>query len=227
MKHLTVIVASLALAACGLSCSTKVTSSTTHTPDAAPVPSAPATTPAASSTAAASTAKPKADAPATPAAPAAAAGAGLTFTPPSDWVVEQPTSKMRVAQYKLPKFASDAEDAELVIYHFGAVGGGSVEANLERWCGQFAQPDGRKSSEVLTRSERKVNGMDVTEAKLTGTYVAETSPGSNERVNKPGFEMIAAIIKSSNGDYYAKLVGPSATVEHHSAAFTDFISRVK
>ena len=57
--------------------------------------------------------------------------------------------------------------------------------------------------------------------------MAETAPGSGERVNKPGFRMRAAILESDHGAYYVKLVGPAATVEQHGKAFGDFIGRVR
>jgi len=167
--------------------------------------------------------QPAAAATATPARPS---GSPLVFEPPKDWAAESPTSTMRKAQYRLPRAAADAEDAECVVYFFGEMGGGGVEANIERWCTQFQQPDGRESKEVLARSERKVAGLSVHEAELSGTYVAETAPGSGVRVNKPGFRMLAAILESDHGAYYVKLVGPASTVDKHASAFRDFISRV-
>ena len=166
-------------------------------------------------------------APATSPAPARAPGAPLVFDPPSDWTVETPTSSMRKAQYRLPRTAGDPEDAECVVYFFGDMGGGGVEANVERWCAQFEQPDGRPSKDVLARSEREVAGMPVHEFRLSGTYVAETAPGSGVRVNKPASAMLAAIVESDHGLYYVKLVGPEATVEKHAAGFRDFIGRVR
>lgn len=212
MKHVHLALVALAFAACG------VEGSQTIPPSAPP---APASTPA---PATASTQAPKPDAP----APATRTpGAALTFTPAPGWVVETPSSKMRVAQYKLPKAAGDSEDAELVVYNFGATGGGGVEANLARWATQFAQPDGSDSAAALQRSQRVVNGLDVTEVRLSGTYVAETFPGSGERVNKANHALLAAIFDNGDNDYYVKLTGPAATVEQHAAAFRDFISRVE
>jgi len=154
-------------------------------------------------------------------------GSPLVFEPAPDWIVESPTSSMRRAQYRLPRAEGDAEDAECVVYYFGAQGGGGLEANIERWCSQFEQVDGRDSNDVLVRSERTVGEMPVHEVRLSGTYVAETAPGSGVRVNKPDFRMIAVILESDHGAYYVKLVGPQATVQAHTPAFLDFISRVQ
>jgi hypothetical protein len=203
----------LLLCACGVSGSKEIVP-----PTAKPAaPAAPATAPA--------TAPAHGAAPA--AAPASKEARSLVFEPPADWKVETPTSGMRKAQYKLPHVAGDSEDAECVVYFFGEMGGGGVDANVERWCSQFQQPDGSDSKSALVRNERKVGAMPVHEVELSGTYVAETAPGSGERVNKPGFRMLAAILESDHGAYYVKLVGPAATVEQQSTAFRDFIGRVR
>jgi hypothetical protein len=173
-----------------------------------------------------STAPPVAAPPGSVAAPAAAAGAGLAFTAQEGWVVEKPTSAMRKAQYRLPHSESDTEDASLVVYFFGGQGG-DLQSNLDRWCGQFQQPDGKPSSDVLKKSSRTVNGMNVHEADLSGTYVAETAPGSGEHVRKEGWRMLAAILEAKDGPYYAKLVGPSATVGKWEESFRAFVNAAK
>ena len=151
-------------------------------------------------------------------------GNPLTFTPREGWVVETPSSSMRVAQYRIP---GEAGAAELAVFYFGPEQGGSLEANLERWAGQFEQPDGGDSLARAVLGERRVLGMPVHEVSLSGTYVAETSPGSGERVREVGWRLLAAILESDHGAYYAKLVGPEATVAAHEGAFRAFISEVR
>lgn len=167
------------------------------------------------------------ESPAVASAPARVAGAPLVFTTPVGWTAEAPTSSMRKTQYRLARVAGDGEDGECVVYYFGEGGGGGVEPNLERWCGQFEQPDGSDSRAALVRSERSVGGMAVHEVELSGTYVAETSPGSGVRVNKPGFALRGAIVESDHGAYFVKLVGPAATVAQHAGAFRELISGVR
>lgn len=151
------------------------------------------------------------------------AGAPLAFVTPEGWVAETAASTMRKAQYRVPRSEGDAEDGECVVYYFGPGGGGGVEANVERWCSQFEQPDGRESRAVLVRAERQVAGMAVHEVELSGTYVAETAPGSGVRVNKPEFAMRGAIVGSDHGAYYVKLVGPAATVSKQAEAFRKLV----
>ena len=47
---------------------------------------------------------------------------------------------------------------------------------------------------------------------VSGTYVAEVTPGSAERFNKPGFRQLAAVVETPDGPHFVKVVGPAATV---------------
>jgi hypothetical protein len=205
------------------------TASCSHEPTAPP--SASASSGSGATPVMSSGANPAATPAAAPAAGAPASGApgaasGLAFAAQPGWVVEKPTSAMRKAQFRLPHVEKDAEDASLVVYFFSGQGG-DLQANLDRWCGQFQQPDGKSSSDVLKSSTRTVNGMNVHEADLSGTYVAETAPGSGEHVRKEGWRMLAAILEAKDGPYYAKLVGPSATVAKWEESFRSFVNAAK
>ena len=103
--------------------------------------------------------------------PVAPPTAGLAFTAQEGWVTEKATSPMRKAQYKLPHAEKDTEDASLVVYYFAGQGG-DFQANVDRWCSQFEQPDGKTSADALKSATRTVNGMTVHDVDLSGTYVA-------------------------------------------------------
>jgi hypothetical protein len=59
---------------------------------------------------------------------------------------------------------------------------------------------------------------------LTGSYVAETTPGSGIRVNKPDSRLLAAIVETDAGPYYFKLIGPNPTIEHWEAGFESMLA---
>jgi hypothetical protein len=147
----------------------------------------------------------------------------LRFKAPAEWVVEKPSSSMRLAQYKLPKAQGDSEDASLVVYFFGENQGGSVQANLERWISQFQQPDGSSSSSKAKLETITVNQLKMSTIDLAGTYVAETAPGSGVRHNNPDYRLRAAVIETSKGAHYVKLVGPSKTVSRWEKAFNAYL----
>jgi hypothetical protein len=143
----------------------------------------------------------------------------LKFTVPAGWVEEERTSSMRVAQYRLPKAATDTEDASLVLYYFGQGQGGSASANVERWVGQMKQAEGSSPKQ----ESLEVNGLKVTTVDVAGTYVAETAPGSGTFNNKPGYRLRAAVVETPNGSYYVKLVGPEKTVTQWNESFLNYL----
>lgn len=150
----------------------------------------------------------------------------LTFTPSPAWQPKSVTSMMRVGEFLLPRVPGDAEDASLVLYFFGGTGG-SVQANLDRWLGQLTQPDGRQTKDVAKTSSRLINGLSVTLFDATGTYVAEVTPGSTERFNKPGFRMRAVVVQTPGGPYFIKLVGPAPTVTRWDKEFEQFLQSLQ
>jgi hypothetical protein len=154
---------------------------------------------------------------------AASQQTALKFKVPAGWVEEERTSSMRVAQYRLPKSDGDTEDALLVLYYFGQGQGGSTAANMERWVGQMKQEDGSASKDKAKEENFEANGLKVTTVDLSGTYVAETAPGSGTLLNKPGYRLRAAVVETPKGSYFVKLVGPAKTVSHWNDSFLSYL----
>jgi hypothetical protein len=151
----------------------------------------------------------------------------LKFTVPAGWVEEERTSSMRIAQYKLPRVAPDTEDASLVLYYFGQGQGGSAAANVERWISQMKQQDGSASKDKAKEESMEANGLKVTTVDVSGTYIAETTPGSGEFLNKPGYRLRAAVVETPKGPYFLKLVGPEKTVAHWNESFLGYLRSIE
>src|SRR4029078_6868332 len=146
----------------------------------------------------------------------------LKFTVPAGWVEEERTSSMRIAQYRLPKAVGDTEDASLVLYYFGQGQGGSTAANVERWVGQMKQTDGNAVKDAK-QEQFETNGLKVTTVDVSGTYVAETAPGSGTFHNNAGYRLRAAVVETPNGSYFVKLVGPEKTVAQWNESFLSYL----
>lgn len=149
----------------------------------------------------------------------------VTFKPPKDWVIETPASSMRKAQFKLPRAEGDGADGELAIFYFGPQSG-SVEANIERWCSQFEQPDGSSSEKAAKREKAKAGSIEVTFLDLSGTMKGSQMPGS-DGPTFTNYRMLAAIAEAPSGPWYAKATGPAKTIEKLAAAFKEFALSVK
>ncbi len=149
--------------------------------------------------------------------------AGLTWDIPENWQVES-QRPMRVATYSVPAAGGDAEMGEVAIFYFGPGEGGSIEANVERWFGQFDQPDGRPTREVAERESQQINNIPVTIVRTTGTYTAAAGPMAPRQDIRPGYKLIGAIAEGPEGAVFFKFTGPVTTVQE---AEPDFLRMVE
>jgi hypothetical protein len=122
---------------------------------------------------------------------------------------------MRKATYKIPKAAGDPEDAELTVTQVG----GTIDANIERWVGQFG---GAKDS--LKRTREKVGTFDVTVVELAGKFAGSGMPGAPPAAPKDNWALLGAIVEPLDPPYFFKMTGPKKTV---AAARADFDRLVK
>lgn len=150
------------------------------------------------------------------------AGASLKFTPSEGWIQETPKSSMRKAQYRLPKVEGDPEDAELVVFYFQGSGGG-VQANIDRWIGQFSRPDGSPIGSAAKTEKRDIHGLPVTVVDVSGTYLASSGPMLAEVQKKPDFRMLGAVAETGNGPWFFKLTGPAKTIAKWQPSFDKFL----
>ncbi|MEM7160559.1 MAG: hypothetical protein AAF799_47420 [Myxococcota bacterium] len=145
---------------------------------------------------------------------------GLTFSVPKEWEKGTPSNSMRVAQWVLP---GPGGDAELVVFRFPG-GAGGVEANLNRWKGQFTPPEGKTIDDVTTTKKVEGKGVSTTQVDVTGTYVAAMTPGSEQKHNESGSRMLAAIVEGSGDPFFFKVVGPKATMDVWAAPFETMVT---
>lgn len=139
------------------------------------------------------------------------------------WEKDQPTSTMRLLQYRVPG-KTGGDNAAFVVYYFGPGQGGSNAANIERWQSQFTTADGGPVEPVITTS--KAGELPVTLVELRGSYAR--SLGLGQRVDaQPDQTLLAAIVETPKGNLFAQLHGPTATVAPARADFEAFIAGLR
>ncbi len=149
---------------------------------------------------------------------------GLTLSVPKEWESSPPTSSMRLAQWVIP---GPGGDGELVVYRFPG-GGGGVQANIDRWKGQFQPPEGKTIDDVATVKSIAGEGeLKTTLVDVTGTYVAAVRPGDDEKHNDAEYRMFAAVLEGSGDAYYFKAVGPAKTLTLWADPFSTMIGTFK
>jgi hypothetical protein len=129
---------------------------------------------------------------------------------------------MRAAEYLVPHAASDAADAECIVITFGPSQGGGVDENIDRWVGQFASPTAGP-----TRTQRTVNGMQVTRVEVAGTFTPMQMPGAPAQAARGASRLLGAIVQAPSGLWFFKLTGPDATVKAAAADFDAMIDSAR
>jgi hypothetical protein len=167
--------------------------------------------------------------PAAAPAPAAAdtlvftiADGGFSLSAPEGWQRVRPKSGIVETEFSIP--GADAEAAAGRMTVMGA--GGTVEDNINRWYGQFSQPDGAATKDRATTKTLKVAGCDVTLVDVAGTY--KDMPGGpfagGASIERPDYRMLAAIVETPRGSReFLKFYGPAATVGAHAAGFRTMV----
>lgn len=137
----------------------------------------------------------------------------FTFSGGEQWSVKETPRTMSAGG-----FASIGMDPKLEadFYHFGKGQGGSIEANVERWRGQFQeQPEARK--ETLTIGDQKIHIVSV-----EGTFLKGRPFGPKTPVK--GHAMLGAIIESAEGHVFVKMTGDAKAIKAAREAFKELCS---
>ena len=126
---------------------------------------------------------------------------------PARWEEQEPANRLRLAQFAIPAAAGDDEAGELVV---SGPFGGTDQANIERWFGQFAA-EGRTAK--MAQGTGTTGEYIVVE--LAGTYNKPVGPPIQGRTEPTaGFKMLGIIVKlDPGGNYFLKLTGPANTVD--------------
>jgi hypothetical protein len=153
--------------------------------------------------------------------------AGVTFAPPANWIDMGP-SGMRKANYAFGPVSGTAEAANVAVFYFGPDQGGSVEANLSRWVGQMATPEGGSVQDIAIMDELTVDGMTVSTVEVAGSYNASMGgPMGGHTDAKEGFLLIGAVVQGPEGNVFFKLTGPELSATAMSQGFVAMIKGVK
>jgi len=131
---------------------------------------------------------------------------------------------MRLATYAVPSASGDAESGECGVYYFGPGQGGSVEANIDRWIGQFEQSGGKSSKDGAKVEKRNVHALKVTTVDVSGAYTGLGGPRAPQGAPKPGYRLLGAVVEGPQGSVFFKFTGPAKTVAQNQPAFEKMLS---
>lgn len=150
------------------------------------------------------------------------ADGGFSLAAPEGWKRVQPKSSIVETEFSIPSEGEGVQPGRMTV--MGA--GGSVQANVDRWFGQFAQADGSDTKDKATTKKFKLAECEVTIVDITGTYKdAPAGPfAGGKAVDRPDYRMLAAIVETPDrGNYFLKFYGPGKTVAKHADGFRTMV----
>lgn len=138
---------------------------------------------------------------------------GITLTIPAGWEERPAASEFIQAEYRV---SGDAGPARMTL----SSAGGSVDANLDRWQGQFQRgpQDAAPERDTVT-----VDGVEATIIELNGTFTDGFSKDGPQR----NWCMLGAIIPTGPANFFLKLTGPRETVAAHRDEFRGMVKAAR
>jgi hypothetical protein len=146
--------------------------------------------------------------------------AGIEWTMPKRWV-NQMAQGMRLATYVIPAPGAKGEAAQCAVYYFGPGQGGSVDANIERWIGEFQDPG------APVRRARDIRGLHVTQVAAKGTYTAHAGGEEGAPGVQTGWTLLGAIVEGPHGPVFFKLTGPETSVAPAEKEFDALLASLR
>jgi hypothetical protein len=134
---------------------------------------------------------------------------------PPEWK-RLPSSGMRYASYQIPAAKGETVGGELNVFILG----GDVEANIQRWIGEFSNFD----LKTVVRSQRKVHELEQTIVEIPrGRF----DGGMGEGKASDNYGLLGAIVVAPSGaEFFFKLTGPSKAVKAARKPFYQLLDSV-
>lgn len=137
---------------------------------------------------------------------------------------ERVEPKSRIIQHE---FTATAEGAQTPARITMMAAGGDIDANINRWKGQFSGGDDN-SGKVETESMGDVT-LHIVD--INGTYADSMGGGGpfsgGKKIQRKDYAMAGAILETKAGrKYFAKLVGPKSVVQANRKAFGEMVRSI-
>ena len=149
-------------------------------------------------------------------APAADDDASIAWKVPDAWKTVPNPSSMRLATYRVPSAKGSDEPVDVSVTRAG----GSTDANVQRWVGQFSEASPEK------RTEKKVHGIKVTVVEIAGTFAGGGMMGGANAGPRAGWALLGAVVEAPGTPYFFKMTGPAATVAAARPAFDALVASI-
>ena len=131
------------------------------------------------------------------------------------WKRVKPRVRIIDHEFSIPAVEGDSQAGRMTV--MGA--GGSIDANVARWMGQFTQPDGKNTAARTKLEKKTIAGQEVHFVDISGTFDDKRGPFA-PGVKRSKYRMLSAIILTKKrGNYFVKCYGPEKTMAKNEKAF--------
>ncbi len=138
---------------------------------------------------------------------------GITLTIPAGWAEQPPPNDIIQAEYQITAPAG-------AIRVTMSSAGGSPEANIQRWHGQFSKgPDDPEPQQETV----SIDGQEATLVELFGTF----RDGFGGRGEQRNHCMLGAVIPTGPANFFIKMTGPREAVMSHRDEFRTLVTTAK
>lgn len=138
----------------------------------------------------------------------------ITLLAPAEWKKVQPKSNIIDFEFYAPADALEGDEKARITI-MGA--GGSVDANIERWYGQFEQPDNTATKEAAKTEKFTVDGLTVHWVDISGSFKDTMGGGpfaGGKTVLRKDYRMLGAIIVGKDQrQHFIKMTGHQDVVD--------------
>lgn len=149
---------------------------------------------------------------------------GLKSLAPAAWKAEKPANRLRLHQFKVPRFEGDPADAEA----YTMEAHGTAEQNLARWKELFVPPSDTPADKAAKVTTFEVGKAKVTVLDVSGTYLQKDKPiDTAAKEVRPDYRMLGAVLETPDGSFTVRLIGPKKTVASQAKAFDQLLRNFK
>ena len=148
---------------------------------------------------------------------------GIAFEAPTEWQVK-PTRTMLWKVFGAPKVDGDTDDGEITISSLAA--NIPLDANVERWCGQFELVGNKPCKDVAKIRDLKGTAFPSKVIEIEGG-LKSAGMGAAPGPVKPGWRLIVVEVTTPGKAWYLKFTGPGKTVAKREPAFLKAASAIK
>ncbi len=150
----------------------------------------------------------------------------IVMTAPKAWKQVEPRFPNMI-QYEF-KAPVEVKESDTPVRITVMESGGGVQGNLDRWIGQFKQPDGKATKDVAKVEEFEVDGLKIHFVTISGTYSGGMAAGGRPPAPKENYQLIGGIVPTENsGMYFVTAIGPIDETTKLVDGFREMLKNLK